>query len=290
MALDLSLFMNYLAMQGMAKLTQQAYQSDLLIFSTLLPEVVLHNASTDQLQDLLQRYCASGHSARSQARLLSAVRRYFSFLVISGQRLDNPAKLLVSPHVGRSLPTVLSELHVETLLDAPDDSLLGRRDRVMLELLYACGLRVSEVVALRLSRVSMRQGVLRVHGKGDKTRLVPLGQVALELLPAYLQEVRPQLMGQQLSDVLFPGRNGDTLSRQAFWYRVKHWALVAGIDRAISPHTLRHAFATHLLNHGADLRSVQLLLGHADLSTTQIYTHVARARLQALHAAHHPRA
>ena len=184
----------------------------------------------------------------------------------------------------------MSEADVEALLAAPDlDEPLGLRDRAMLEVLYACGLRVTELVSLTLEQLNLRQGVVRVFGKGSKERLVPLGEEAVHWLERYLREGRAALLAGRPSDVLFPSRLGEQMTRQTFWHRIKHHARVAGIDKHLSPHTLRHAFATHLLNHGADLRSVQMLLGHSDLSTTQIYTHVARARLQELHARHHPR-
>ena len=194
------------------------------------------------------------------------------------------------PKLGRPLPKSLSEADVEALLAAPDTgSALGMRDRSMLEVLYACGLRVSELIGLSLDQLNLRQGVVLAFGKGSKERLVPLGEEAIVWLERFLREARGELLGEQPSDVLFPSQRGEQMTRQAFWYRIKLHARVAGIDKPLSPHTLRHAFATHLLNHGADLRTVQMLLGHSDLSTTQIYTHVARARLQELHARHHPR-
>jgi integrase/recombinase XerD len=194
------------------------------------------------------------------------------------------------PQLGRSLPKSLSEADVEALLAAPElDDPIGLRDRAMLEVLYACGLRVSELIGLTLEQVNLRQGVLRVFGKGSKERLVPLGEEAILWIERYSKEARPLLLGGKPSDVLFPSLRGEQMTRQTFWHRIKLQARVAGIAKSLSPHTLRHAFATHLLNHGADLRVVQMLLGHSDLSTTQIYTHIARARLQELHAQHHPR-
>jgi integrase/recombinase XerD len=188
------------------------------------------------------------------------------------------------------LPHSLSESDVEALLEAPDiEKTLGLRDRAMLEMLYASGLRVSELVALRLSEVSRDSGVVRVLGKGGKERLVPIGENALDWLQRYLAEARPQLLEGQPSDVLFVTARRDAMTRQSFWHLIKRHALKAGIQATLSPHTLRHAFATHLINHGADLRVVQLLLGHSDISTTQIYTHVARERLRQLHEKHHPR-
>lgn len=198
--------------------------------------------------------------------------------------------MLESPRLGKSLPGSLSEEDVINLLAQPDtETALGMRDRTMLEVLYATGLRVSELVALTFEQLNMRQGLIRCIGKGNKERLVPLGETALDWLQLYLLESRPQLLQGQVTDDLFPTRRGHSMTRQAFWYIIKRYAKLAHIDKPLSPHTLRHAFATHLLNHGADLRVVQLLLGHADLSTTQIYTHVAKARLQQMHNQHHPR-
>jgi integrase/recombinase XerD len=202
----------------------------------------------------------------------------------------DPTLRIESPRLGRPLPKSLGESDVESLLAAPDTSTaIGLRDRAMLELLYACGLRVSELVGLEVSRLNMTQGVVRILGKGARERLVPVGDEALDWIRRYLREARPQLLGARDSSVLFAGRAGRAMTRQTFWHRIRHHARVAGIDKPLSPHTLRHAFATHLLNHGADLRVVQMLLGHSDLSTTQIYTHVARERLKQLHAQHHPR-
>jgi integrase/recombinase XerD len=207
-----------------------------------------------------------------------------------GLIVENPTLQIDLPQIGRSLPDTLSEADVEALLAAPDiEELLGLRDRCMLEVLYACGLRVTELISLTLDQLNMRQGVVRVMGKGSKERLVPLGETALDWLVLYIKEGRGQLLNASATDVLFPSQRGQQMTRQTFWYRIKIHAKAAGITKPLSPHTLRHAFATHLLNHGADLRVVQMLLGHSDLSTTQIYTHVARARLQAIHSEHHPR-
>lgn len=203
---------------------------------------------------------------------------------------EDPTRLIEAPKLGRSLPDTLSEEQVELLLHAPDTStVLGVRDRAMLELLYATGLRVSELIGLREDQVNLRQGVLRVIGKGQKERLVPLGEVAIDWLHRYQQQTRPELLSGALEDILFVTQRKSGMTRQAFWYLIKRYAQQVGIRVHLSPHTLRHAFATHLINHGADLRAVQMLLGHSNISTTQIYTHVAKARLKALHAAHHPR-
>lgn len=204
--------------------------------------------------------------------------------------VEDPCARIEAPRLGRALPHALSESEVEALLEAPDLAVrAGLRDRTMLELLYATGLRVSELVNLKLGQVNLEQGVVRVIGKGNKERLVPLGESALDWIERYLRECRPKLCASGSADALFPGPRGGAISRQAFWYAIKRYTTIAGIAKPISPHSLRHAFATHLLNHGADLRVVQLLLGHSDISTTQIYTHVAKERLKQLHAAHHPR-
>ncbi len=281
-------FLLYLLAEGSARLTVEAYGRDVrqaqAMCSGPLPE-----ATDEQIQEVILTYAQSGRSARSQARFISSLRRYFRWLVLTGKRADSLERVLQAPHWGKPLPHTLTEREVERLLAAPDQTWLGQRDRAMLEVLYACGLRVTELVELRLTSVNLRQGVLRVLGKGSKMRLVPLGMAAQDAIQSFMTEGRSGLLGAKISDVLFPTHEGVAMTRQAFWYRIKHWARVAGIETPLSPHTLRHAFATHLLNHGADLRVVQILLGHADLSTTQIYTHVAQARLQALHARHHPR-
>ncbi len=229
-------------------------------------------------------------SSRSLARFLSSARRFYRYLLRQGLRQDDPTRLIDSPRLGRPLPASLGESQVEALLAAPDVTTeRGLRDRAMLELLYATGLRVSELTGLRLEQINPRQGVVRVLGKGDKERLVPMGDEAWHWLECYLRQARPVLLGARRCDDLFVTARGKAMTRQAFWQLIKRHARNAGIETGLSPHTLRHAFATHLLNHGADLRVVQLLLGHSDLSTTQIYTHVARERLKALHARHHPR-
>jgi integrase/recombinase XerD len=218
------------------------------------------------------------------------LRGFYRFLLREGLITQDPTLQVELPQLGRPLPKSLSEADVEALLAAPEvTEPLGLRDRAMLEVLYACGLRVTELISLTLEQVNLRQGVLRVFGKGSKERLVPLGEEAMHWIERYVREGRGFLLAGKPSDVLFPSLRGEQMTRQTFWHRIKHHARVAGITKSLSPHTLRHAFATHLLNHGADLRVVQMLLGHSDLSTTQIYTHVARARLQELHAKHHPR-
>ena len=237
----------------------------------------------------------AGARPRSTARQLSSFRRFFRYLIREGLIVDDPTAQIAMPKIGRSLPRSLSEAEVEALLAAPAvaDS-LGHRDRVtlvddLLEVLYATGLRVSELVNLKLGQVNMNQGVIRVLGKGNRERLIPLGEEAVRWLRAFIGGARADILLDRSTDFLFPTRRGDRMTRQAFWHIIKRYARKASVDRDLSPHTLRHAFATHLLNHGADLRVVQMLLGHSDLSTTQIYTHVARERLKELHTGHHPR-
>ena len=232
----------------------------------------------------------SGASPRSAARLLSSLRRFFRYQIREGQRKDDPTRDIEAPRIGRPLPETLSEEQITDLLHAPDTGTSrGIRDRAMLEVLYSTGLRVSELVGLTLQQINLQAGILRVIGKGSKERIVPLGEIAEDWIKKYLSEARADLVVNCNTDVVFSGRSGKPLSRQAFWYLIKKYAIIAGIQTHLSPHTLRHAFATHLLNHGADLRVVQMLLGHSDLSTTQIYTHVARERLNNLHQLHHPR-
>jgi integrase/recombinase XerD len=276
--------------RGLAENTLAAYRSDLRRFASWLAErdrSLLAATRADVLE-----YLASLATSppRSVARRLSSLRRFYQYSMRHARIAEDPCARVEAPRIGRSLPTTLSEAEVEALLEAPDIGVReGLRDRTMLELLYATGLRVSELVNLKLGQINHQQGVVRVTGKGGKERLVPLGESALDWLERYLRETRPQLLVAGHGDALFPGARGGAISRQAFWYAIKRYAMIAGISKTISPHTLRHAFATHLLNHGADLRVVQLLLGHSDISTTQIYTHVAKQRLKQLHAEHHPR-
>ncbi|PHM46369.1 integrase/recombinase [Xenorhabdus mauleonii] len=244
-----------------------------------------------ELQSFLAERVDGGYKASSSARLLSAMRRLFQYLYREKIREDDPTALLSAPKLPKRLPKDLSEKQVEDLLNTPlTENPIELRDKAMLEMLYACGLRVSELVGLTLSDVGLRQGVIRIIGKGNKERLVPLGEEAIYWLEKYLEYGRPWLLNGGVSDVFFPSKRGTQMTRQTFWHRIKHYAILAGIDsERLSPHVLRHAFATHLLNHGADLRVVQMLLGHSDLSTTQIYTHVATERLKVLHQRHHPR-
>ena len=244
----------------------------------------------DVLHDYIAWRLERGFKATSTARLLSAMRRFFQYLIREQLRDDDPTALLLTPKLPKRLPKDLSEHQVEALLSEPDVAVeLELRDKAMLELLYATGLRVSELVGLTMENVSLRQGVVRILGKGNKERLVPMGEEAMYWLSVYLREARGVLLGSQTSDILFPSSRAQQMTRQTFWHRIKLYASRAQIAVELSPHTLRHAFATHLLNHGADLRVVQMLLGHADLSTTQIYTHVASERLKSMHAEFHPR-
>ncbi len=278
--------------KGLSPHTVAAYRSDLAQYQGWLQErgVELHCSGREAILDHLAWRLSAGYQARSTARFLSGLRGFYRFLLREGLITQDPTLQVELPQLGRPLPKSLSETDVEALLAAPDiGEPIGLRDRAMLEVLYACGLRVTELISLTLEQVNLRQGVLRVFGKGSKERLVPLGEEAMVWVARYVRDSRPLLLDGKPSDVLFPSLRGEQMTRQTFWYRIKHQARVAGISKSLSPHTLRHAFATHLLNHGANLRVVQMLLGHSDLSTTQIYTHVARARLQALHEAHHPR-
>lgn len=277
---------------GLSKNTLQSYRLDLESFSGWLLQK--ENKHLDQaVQADIQQYLAvrfPQSKPRSISRLIASLRRFYRHALREGRITVDPTLQIDSPKLPRSLPKSLNEEEVEALLNAPDTvQPIGMRDRAMLELLYACGLRVSELVGLKVTEVSLQEGVIRVTGKGSKTRLVPMGEEAVEWLGQYLKSSRPEILQKRLSDSLFVTQRGAAMTRQAFWYLIKRYALLAGIHKPMSPHVLRHAFATHLLNHGADLRVVQLLLGHADISTTQIYTHVARERLKQLHAIHHPR-
>jgi integrase/recombinase XerD len=271
---------------GLSDNTLSAYRTDLNLFSHWLRKQgsrILQTSRTDIYHYLASQ---SASSPRTMARRLSSMRRFYQYSIREGLLQEDPTARVDSPRIGRQLPVVLTERDVEDLLAAPDlESSTGLRDKAMLEVLYATGLRVSELVSLQIGQINLRQGVVRVTGKGDKDRLVPLGEEAIAWLDRYLSLVRPELISALEIDTVFPSNRGKAMSRQNFWYSIKRYALIAGINKPLSPHTLRHAFATHLLNHGADLRVVQLLLGHSDISTT----HIAQARLQELHAIHHPR-
>jgi integrase/recombinase XerD len=278
--------------KGLSENTLSSYRRDLNQFGLWLNQRGGHLIACvrSELQQYLGWRVKERLRASSTSRMLSCLRGFYRYLLREELISEDPVLLIDSPKKGRNLPKTLTEDDVERLLDAPElNDPIHFRDRAMLEVLYATGLRVTELVSLQLFEVNLNQGVIRVMGKGGKERLVPLGEEAISWVQRYIAQVRPLLLGENVSDVLFPSRRGQQMTRQTFWHRIKHYALVAGIDKPLSPHVIRHAFATHLLNHGADLRVVQMLLGHSDLSTTQIYTHVAQQRLQSLHHEHHTR-
>ena len=279
--------------RGLSRATLAGYRQDLTGFADWLQRDLTAACEAD-LQAFLAARLGERRSPRTVARFLAAARSFYRRAAETGLTQADPTANLTSPLLGRPLPGSLSEAEVERLLRAPrSDDPLGAageyRDRTMLEVLYATGLRVSELVGLTVAALNTRRGTVQVVGKGGKERLVPVGEVALDWVARYFTQARPNILKGRASDALFPSNRGQAMTRQTFWHAIKRYATTAGIDREISPHTLRHAFATHLVNHGADLRAVQLMLGHADLSTTQIYTHVARDRLKRLHAEHHPR-
>ncbi len=278
---------------GLSENTRDAYYNDLNQLSTWLvsQDKTFLTAASEELRACVRSKTQRGISARSISRAISAWRRFYRYLLSEQIVKENPVALIEAPNIGRSLPDSLSEQDVEKLLAAPDlDTDIGLRDRAMLEVLYASGLRVSELVTLSFQQVNLQAGAVKIIGKGNKERLVPLGEEAVEWITKYRRQARAGLLGiKPAVDALFLSRRGTGMTRQNFWYSIKRYAVTAGITKHLTPHTLRHAFATHLLNHGADLRVVQMLLGHSDISTTQIYTHVAQARLQSLHAEHHPR-
>lgn len=280
---------------GLSRNTINSYRADLLKLGRWLVEKrhaegKFSGVTEADLLDFLSSGIVQGAKASTASRALSCIRRFYRYLLRQGIIARDPTLNIDSPKIPRYLPATLSEAEVDSLLAAPDIRLpLGLRDRTMLELLYATGLRVSELVDLQIPQVRQDMGIVHIMGKGNKERLVPLGEEALHWLKRYLQQARPIILGGRHSNRLFVTTHGTAMTRQAFWYLIKRHALQAGISKPISPHTLRHAFATHLLNHGADLRVVQLLLGHTDISTTQIYTHIASERLKQLHAKHHPR-
>ena len=280
--------------QGLARNTLSSYRGDLVQFAAWLSEhgkkSLIESDRADIQSYLAVRILHDHAKPRTTARLLSSMKRFYQYGLREGKIQIDPTLQIAAPKLSRLLPKSLSEADVEALLHAPDvEAPLGLRDRAMLETLYASGLRVSELIGLKVVQVSLDMAVVKTLGKGAKERLVPIGEQALDWLARYLREARPALLSGKSSDAMFVTARASAMSRQAFWYLIKRHAVSAGIDKPLSPHTLRHAFATHLINHGADLRVVQLLLGHADISTTQIYTHVARERLKQLHAKHHPR-
>ena len=280
--------------RGLSEKPPASYRNDLSKLRRWIEqeELSFESASVDDLQRYQQWLFDAGYKQTSRARMVSAIRRLYQYLHREKVREDDPSVMLVSPRLPKRLPKDISEEQVDALLDAPDpNDPIELRDKAMLELLYATGLRVTELVSLTMENVSLRQGVVRVIGKGNKERLVPMGENAVDWIEQFLETGRPQLLGEKSSDVVFPSKRAKQMTRQTFWHRIKHYAVLAGIDSdKLSPHVMRHAFATHLLNYGADLRVVQMLLGHSDLSTTQIYTHVATERLKQLHETHHPRA
>ncbi|HQO15426.1 MAG TPA: site-specific tyrosine recombinase XerD [Methylotenera sp.] len=291
-AQQLDAFIDHLWLEdGLSKNTLESYRLDLTSFALWLPtqkKQLLTVEGADIQQYLAVKFPLS--KPRSISRLIATLRRFYRYYLRENLIKTDPTIQIQSPKLPRSLPKSLNEEEVMALLIAPKVAEpAGLRDKAMLELLYACGLRVSELVNIKTTEVSIHDAVVRVTGKGSKTRLVPMGEEAADWISTYLREARPVLLQKRLCDALFVTNRGTEMTRQAFWYLIKRYALLAGINKHMSPHVLRHAFATHLLNHGADLRVVQMLLGHADISTTQIYTHVARERLKQLHSVHHPR-
>ena len=278
--------------QGLSKSTLDAYRSDLKLLKVWAKnrELKMDEISRPDLLEFIAFKAEQGSSARTSARMLSSLRRFYTYLMQQEIISTNPTDKISMRKIGRSLPVLLTENEVLKLIKAPNTKKpLGFRDRVMLELLYATGLRVSELVKLEVNQVNLNQGYLRVMGKGDKERLVPMGKTAKRWMKNYLNGPIQEILNDRQSDCLFPTRTSTSISRQAFWQIIKKYAMKVGISAKLSPHSLRHAFATHLINHGADLRVVQMLLGHSDLSTTQIYTHIAQHRLKDLHEKHHPR-
>jgi len=291
---DIDRFIDSLwSQKGLAELTLSAYQQDLTQFSRWLQQRQQQLALADQssIQEYLAHRFDSGASSRSNARLLSTLKQYYRHLIKIGDRQDNPTALISAPRIHQSLPPTLGETEIELLLEAPDiENPYGLRDRCMLEIMYSSGLRVSELVGLQLNQININLGLVRLTGKGNKERVIPVGEEALYWLALYIKDARPQLQRiNTISDALFLSSRGSAITRQAYWQNLKKHLLRAGVKTLFSPHSLRHAFATHLLNHGADLRTVQMLLGHSSLSTTQIYTHIAQSRLKSIHALHHPR-
>lgn len=289
---ELDTFIDHLWLEdGLSKNTLESYRLDLTSFALWLAQQNKQLLTVDQAD--IQQYLAVKFPQslpRSISRLIASMRRFYRYLMRENKINLDPTIQIQSPKLPRSLPKSLNEDEVIALLNAPNIAEpAGLRDRAMLELLYACGLRVSELVGVKVTEVSLSDGVVRITGKGSKTRLVPMGEEAVDWISRYLSDARSDILQKRLCDALFVTNRGEAMTRQAFWYLIKRYALLAGINKHMSPHVLRHAFATHLLNHGADLRVVQMLLGHSDISTTQIYTHVARERLKQLHSMHHPR-
>ncbi len=278
--------------QGLSDATLSSYRSDLKLFSQWLDKQGknLVNASAPDIQQYLAERYTQQYSSRSTARFLSSARKFYRHLLQSNQVKVDPTQQIESPKIQPPVPKSLSEDEVDNLLSQPDlDTALGLRDKAMLELLYSSGLRITELISVEINQIGFQQGVMRVIGKGNKERIVPIGEEALQAIAAYIRHGRAELANEKVCDWLFLSTRGQKMTRQTFWHRIKLYAKTAGIRKHLSPHTLRHVFATHLLNHGADLRTLQMLLGHSDLSTTQIYTYVAKERLKQLHSQHHPR-
>ncbi|HVS24105.1 MAG TPA: site-specific tyrosine recombinase XerD [Gammaproteobacteria bacterium] len=278
--------------RGLSENTLGAYRADLMALNQRLGtrSVELARATRADILDYIAWRVESGAKPRSTARQLSSFRRFYRYLLREGMLSEDPTAQIAMPKIGRALPQSLTEEEVEALLAAPTVAEpLGHRDRAMLEVLYATGVRVSELINLKLAQINLNQGVLRIIGKGDRERLIPLGDEAQDWIKEFVAGARIEILLERQTEYLFPTRRGDRMTRQAFWHIIKRYAKKAGVKKKLSPHTVRHAFATHLLNNGADLRVVQLLLGHSDVSTTQIYTHVARERMKELHGRHHPR-
>jgi integrase/recombinase XerD len=290
---EIRLFLDGLWVEsGLSDNTLAAYRTDIKQFSKWLglQQKTLLTCESSDVSSFLADRLGKGISARSSARFLSSLKRFYIFAVREGKVVGDPTAIIDAPKLGQSLPSTLSEADVDRLLSAPNThTALGFRDRAMLELLYASGLRVSELVGLTLSEINFRQGLVRITGKGNKDRLVPVGEDALFWMNDFINHWRLDILGDKKTDFVFPTNRGSGMTRQAFWHIIKRYVIKAGINKKISPHTMRHAFATHLLNHGADLRVMQLLLGHSDLSTTQIYTHIAKERLKDIHEQFHPR-
>jgi integrase/recombinase XerD len=295
METHLDLYLDYLTVEkGLSANTRASYSADLLKFLNYLKDRGIENWSQVRFPEImafLSRAQEQGLAPRSRARLLSALRGFFKFMVRDSHLQKSPVANLTSPRLRRQLPTVLSVAEVERLLAQPNPDLpLGQRDAAMLELLYGTGLRVSELITLAVGRVNLEVGFLVARGKGSKERIVPMGEAAIETVRSYTLGSRPRLLKGKMSEILFVSNRGTAMTRQGFWKLLKKYGRQAGMEKSLSPHTLRHSFATHLLERGADLRSVQMMLGHADISTTQIYTHVARERLREVHKKYHPRA
>ncbi|NNC96683.1 MAG: site-specific tyrosine recombinase XerD [Gammaproteobacteria bacterium] len=277
---------------GLSKNTLKAYRNDMnqLLCWAHAKKCKLALLQRADIQEYLAERVGKKNSPHSTARQISSFRRFYQYLLREGLIQKDPTEQIARPRLSRGVPISLSEADVEALLNAPDlTDVLGMRDKAMLELLYATGLRVTELIKLRLSQLNLNQGIVRIVGKGNKERLVPMGDVAQDCLENYIATARDEIKGRRETDYVFPTKRSDSMSRQSFWHLIKRYAKKACISSELSPHTLRHAFATHMLNHGADLRVVQMLLGHSDLSTTQIYTHIAKERLSKLHSQHHPR-